>query len=144
VIPAPLRALMAIRLEMKMGKSVSSSIRSVVSLGENFFLKALRTWFARVEAGQNSDKVLNSIPELNKTAARRCLVLALERGLKGAPIDQSLSELEEDFFVSAKNSYERHLQVLPMKLLIPLLLFIMPGVMLLLVGPLLFSISKGF
>ena len=72
------------------------------------------------------------------------VIVVLEKGLKGAPIDEYLADLEKEFFQIAENSYDKYLQILPLKMMMPLMLLILPGVMLLLIAPLLFTVGRGF
>ena len=151
-MPAPLELLVATRLEMKRGKSVSASLHAVLTnklspevkqTSHKMFYKNVSSWLARVEAGQNSSDFSVILPELQKSTQRIYLIKVLERGLKGSPIDQSLADLEEEFFLATEIAYDRFLQMLPLRLLIPLMLFVMPSVFLLLLGPLFHLLAKG-
>jgi pilus assembly protein TadC len=142
--PDVLKALQSIRLKMQSGKTVSRSIDLAVIEGKNPFAQALRVWKARIDLGQEALEIVRAIPDLKKTAGRRALMIVLEKGLKGAPIDEYLAELEKEFYRLAEYSYDKHLQTLPLKMMVPLMLLILPGVMLLLIGPLLFSVGRGF
>jgi tight adherence protein C len=144
ITPPALKVLQDIRLQMQAGKSLQFSIQWAASLSKDPFRRAILTWIARLESGQGSAFILMVLPELNSTAARRALIIILEKGLKGAPIDAYLAELEDEMFQIAEQTYEKHLQILPLKLMAPLIFFIMPSVLLLLLGPLLFTINRGF
>jgi hypothetical protein len=129
---------------MQAGRSLSFSIDWAANQGKDPFRKALLTWKVRIESGQDSLTILKVLPELHSSGARRAFLSVIEKGLRGAPIDGYLSELEEEMFQIAEQSFERHLQVLPLKLMAPLIFMILPSVLLLLLGPLLFTISRGF
>jgi pilus assembly protein TadC len=142
--PDVLKALQSIRLNMQSGKTVSRSIELAVANAKDPFSRALRVWKARMDLGQDPVAIINSVPELRKSSGRRAFIIVLEKGLKGAPIDEFLGELEKEFYRLTELSYDKHLQVLPLKMMMPLMLLILPGVMLLLIAPLLFSVGQGF
>lgn len=142
--PSVLKALQGIRLKMQSGKSVSTSIEAAAASADDPFLKALKIWKVRMDLGQDSVVILDGLPELRSTMGRRALMTVLEKGLRGAPIDDYLGELEKEFYLSAENSFDKHLQILPMKMMAPLMLLILPGIMLLLIAPLLFTVGQGF
>jgi hypothetical protein len=142
--PVVLKVLQDIRLQMQSGKSLQYSIDWATALSKDPFRKALLTWKIKIESGQDAIQVVNVLSELKQTNARRAFINVLEKGLKGAPIDGYLAELEEEMFQVAEQTYEKHLQILPLKLMAPLIFLIMPSVMLLLLGPLLFTINRGF
>ncbi len=142
--PDVLKALQGIRLKMQSGKTVSRSIELAVINAKDPFSRALRVWKARMDLGQDPVTIIDSIPELKKSSGRRAFIVVLEKGLKGAPIDEFLADLEKEFYRLAELSYDKHLQVLPLRMMMPLMLLILPGVMLLLIAPLLFSVMRGF
>ena len=144
VIPSPLEVLLRVRMELQLGRSLTSALKLVLEPRTDSFSKSLKAWQHRIEAGQSHCDVLKSLSELTSTPGRSSLVDLLERGLKGFPIDPLLSELETELFELARDQFERHLQVLPLKLMAPLTLFILPAVFILVIGPLLFTWSQYF
>jgi hypothetical protein len=141
VIPPLLDILLSLRLEMQMGRSVANALDKILSERPDLYSKSLRGWMARILAGQESRSIASLFPGLNETPTRRSFLCLLERGLKGSSIDSHLGELENEFYFTVEQGFEKKLQLLPLKLLMPLTLFILPGVMLLLIGPLLRAIS---
>jgi tight adherence protein C len=142
--PALLKALQEIRLQIQLGRSVSSSVDYCAQNAKDPYLKALNMWRIRAEAGQEQTKIQGLLPILVKTPARRAFLSIILKGLKGAPIDEFLKELEQEFFHLAETTYSKHLQLLPLKLLMPLALFIMPAILILLIGPLLNMLAHNF
>lgn len=136
MIPAPLEVLIQIRVELSMGRSISNSIETILLCRQDGYSRALLAWFKRVQAGQATYKILSLLPELSRTLARKNLITVLERGLLGSPCDEALEQLEKDFFLITEAEYERHLQLLPIKLLFPLVFFVLPAVLTLLLAPL--------
>lgn len=135
-MPAPLEVLVGLRMEMQMGRSVNGALEKTLAKRPDVFSRALYSWLERMNRGQDEAEILNLLPELTKSPQRRAFVTLIKRGLAGSPIDGPLGELENEFYFAADHSFEKQLQLLPLKLLIPLTLFILPGVMLLLLGPL--------
>ena len=154
----PLRAVLEIRLEIENGVSVSQAIRSFSRrASDDIFAKELGLWlFARetgqgldwpareTEARQNKDRLL---PYHQKTAFkspyRKQLVDILARGLRGEPVLENLTELEEELKQATEEDLNRHLQKLPFLSLIPLMLFELPAFLLLLVGPLVLDLLSA-
>jgi hypothetical protein len=144
MIPKPLQVLISLRVEMMTGTGLSPAIKKTCSGDGHLYCRSLLNWLARIEAGQESGTFENSLPELTSTPVRRGFLKALGRGLKGAPVAEALVEIESEFFSAAENAYERQLQLLPMKLLVPLTLFVLPSILTLIAGPLLFNLKGGF
>lgn len=143
-IPIVLKVLQDIRLHMQSGKSVSISLKLAVNEKNDPFSKSLRVWQVRFESGQNQESILETLPDLSSTPLRHTFLWVIAKGLQGAPIDDQLSKLEEEMFALAEQNYEKHLQLLPLKMVFPLMFLILPGVMVLLVAPLLFTLSQNF
>src|SRR4051812_13175882 len=97
-IPAVLEIVIQLRTRMATGQSISSALHQLLSESTDPFRLSLRNWHKRIEAGQEGDKILASLPELSKTQGRRSLILILSRGLGGCPIDETLKEIEQEFF----------------------------------------------
>ena len=138
-LPVPLEILQKIRLQMHMGKSLNSSLENVLAARMDFFSKSLKVWLVKTGAGQKQQEILKTLPELGNSPQRRQLIYTLERGLKGSSIDEILGDLEKEFYFCIEDHFERKLQVLPLKLLIPLMIFILPAVMGIIIAPFLFS-----
>jgi hypothetical protein len=72
-----------------------------------------------------------------KTPQRRALAELLASGLRGQPILPLLEELKIEMERACEIEIKGHLESLPMRMLVPLLLFQFPAFLLLLFGPLL-------
>jgi pilus assembly protein TadC len=131
-----------IRLQMLLGVSLMQSLESVLATRTDEFAFALKVWLKKLSAGQSTESIYKVLPELNATPARRSLVTVLQRGLSGSPIDSYLQELEKEFSVLLEDGFQKRMQLLPLKLLVPLTLFILPAVVLLIVGPLFLSLTS--
>ncbi len=137
-----LEIVFEVRLQMLLGVALFPALEKILDGHIDPFAKNLRIWVKKRIAGQASVKIFAQHPVLVKTAGRRALLMVLERGLiGGSPIDGALQELQSEFMLSMETQFEKRLQILPLKLLIPLTVFILPGVISLIVGPLMFSLT---
>jgi hypothetical protein len=134
--------ILKIRLNLQMGHSLQKAIEVTAQEGGNHFAQSILVFLRRVRAGQKACDILASLPELQSTGFRKALVLALDRGLHGAPIDKNLERLQEEAFLLLDAAHDRRMQLLPFKLLVPLTLLVLPGFMILILGPLLFTLEK--
>lgn len=65
------------------------------------------------------------------------LLELIERGMKGDSIVSPLERLEEDVLRLTKDEIQKEVDLMPLRLMIPALLFFFPGLMCLLIGPIL-------
>ncbi len=123
--------LLHVRHRLECGYSATEAIRGAVGRGRDDFSQNLRRWWLARERGAPL------IPkELFKSSLQRILVEIFERGLRGEPILGRLAEVEEEMRLAMADSVERHIQKLPVIMLLPLAGLVFPSFMLLLVGPL--------
>ena len=139
-IPRVLDILMRLRMELRLGRSLPSAIEEICRESNDLLSRSLRTWLLRTQSGQNQEAILNDLSPFKLNKANQAFIRVLERGINGSPIDDALADLEEEFFVQAQQNYEKQLQLLPLKLLIPLTLFILPGTMCLILGPVIYRL----
>jgi len=66
----------------------------------------------------------------------------IERGMAGQPTLEALQALEAEVEQAAQSEIDAHLAELPFRVLIPLILFQFPAYLLLLLGPMLRSLSQ--
>jgi len=141
--PVLLSILFDLRVQLKLGRSVPHSLEEILKHRSDAFSKSLKMWLMKLQAGSNSNQIIELLPELKKTHARKAFLSILERGIRGSPMDSVLESFEEELFMKMENIFETRIQVLPLKLLVPLMLLVLPGVMGILLGPLLALFSRG-
>ncbi len=130
--------LIQIRQHISSGHSVDSAIKAQLVDPRDPFSTALAKWWnARVRGAQW--RVEEQFPNLYQ----RSFVKTLERGMLGEPILDRLIEIEEEMRLSMVDSIERHLQMLPVLMVLPLTLFIFPAFMLQILGPLLNELMRS-
>jgi hypothetical protein len=132
----PLRCLMVIRTNVENGDSVLMGVRKYLSVVNDDFSLVVARWLFEFEQGMNSP-----LPAM--TTQRRVLLDVLRAGLQGQPIHLRLQQLEEDFIRACNDQISLELDSLPLKLLIPLLLFQFPAYLLLLFGPILNQFTRS-
>ena len=136
----PLILLWEVKRSLEKGQSVGAGIKTYlrrVKVGA--FRTQIETWWSI----QNSPQIFKekSLVEVSLNMSlspkRRYLLEILEVGLKGHGILQTLSSLETELISDCEDEIQHHVANLPLRALVPLMLFIFPSMMLLLVIPLL-------
>ncbi len=130
--------IMEARQALESGESVRLAIRRF-SVRPGQFPKQCGRWLILFEKGGDPQLVLREI----QSAHRRSLLNLFARGLRGEPIAGALKDFELEVVDACKSDLERHVALLPLKLMPPLLLLIVPSLLILLLGPLLDSLSRG-
>lgn len=128
-----------VRRAQEGGESVRVGLRRYAG-GRDLFAQQCGRWLLLFEKGGDPSIVMREI----RSPYRRILFGLLERGLRGEPISAALRDVEADIIQACRLEMDRHLALLPFRLMIPLLLLIFPALMLLLFGPFLDALSKGF
>ena len=131
----PLRCLIQIQSSIANGESVRSSIARYlqsVPVHDPFSIDVRQFLFAW-EQGHDWRAGLREI----KSPHRRALIEVLACGLAGQSISPHLESLRSEITTACDLEIKEHLEMLPLKMLAPLLLFQFPAFLLLLFGPLL-------
>lgn len=138
-----LEIIFELRLQMVLGVALYPAMEKVLEKRRDNYSNQIKIWLRRRSAGQRNEQIFKFCPKIVVSPGRRALIQVLERGLiGGSPIDQSLAELQSEFIMSIESHFEKKLQLLPLKLMIPLTLFILPSVMSLILGPLLITLTQ--
>lgn len=130
--------LLQIRHNVESGVAINEAIRRAAFSRENDFNHRLIHWWTAKQRGATP-----MIQDLFRAPLQRHLVETLDRGLCGEPILTRLNELEEEMRLSMIDTIERHLQKLPVIMLLPLTGLVFPSFMLLLLGPLLGELMRS-
>lgn len=130
--------LLHVKRRLECGCSTAEALRSVVGQGRDEFAGQLRRWWLARERG-----VTLRPRDLFPSPLQRVLVEVFERGLKGEPILARLAEIEEEMSWAMADCVDRHIQRLPILLLLPLAGLVFPSFMLLLIGPLLSELTRS-
>lgn len=134
--------LWEVKRSLEKGQSVRIGIRNYLNRAEVCnFKNQIEFWWARQNNPHffknefsNSNELVTSTSNFN--LRRLYLLETLEMGLKGNSILNTLNSLESELISSCESEIQNHLSQLPLKAMIPLMLFIFPSMMMLLIVPL--------
>ena len=132
------QTLLQIRHSLERGISLHETICHASRGEKNEFTRLLVRWWTAKERG-----AVPIIGDIFSPPLQRFFIETLERGLAGEPILSRLSELEEEMRLAMVDTIERHLQRLPVILLLPLTGLVFPSFMLLILGPLLSQLMRS-
>lgn len=130
-----LKCLIEMQSALQNGETVRSGLKRYLSNAnsKDRFARQTRAFLFAWEQGQDWRAVIRSIKEIH----RRTLLEIAASGLAGQSILPHLESLRSEMVDAAELEIEAHLEMLPLKMLVPLLLFQFPAFLLLLFGPLL-------
>lgn len=120
-----------IKRALEKGQSISVGMKCFLSRPkENLFMDQVERWW---HSQMNPEGTFNK-SQLSLT--RKYLLEILEQGLRGQAILESLKSYEVELILSCEEEIQNHIARLPLILMIPLMGFVFPALMLLLIGPL--------
>lgn len=135
-IAPPLKTVLFLRMKISNGVSVRGALREYLLSESDSFSSELMVWYQAKQA--NPDHQYHS----NKFF-RRQIVQTIERGLRGEPVDKVLEELEREMIEISREDVDVHLDRLPTLMLIPMMLFQLPGFLVILLGPVFASLFRS-
>ena len=121
-----------VKRSLEKGQSVGSGIQIFLNRKSKdlFFIEVKKWWMSQ----NNSTTVYN---KSKLSISKQQLLEILELGLKGQSILSILGSYEIEIIQNCEDEIQKHISMLPLILLIPLMLFIFPAIMILLIAPLL-------
>lgn len=130
-----LKCLIEMQSALQNGETVRAGLRQYLSERDpkDLFAKQVGAFLFAWDQGQDWRAAIRSVRE----AHRRTLLEVAASGLSGQSILPHLESLKAEIVDAAELEIESHLEMLPLKMLVPLLLFQFPAFLLLLFGPLL-------
>lgn len=130
-IAPPLILLWDVRRSLERGHSVSNGIKCYLNRRKTgAFHDQIENWWA----SQNNAQIMYNKSGMNHK--RQFLLETLEAGLKGHGILLTLQSIETELILSCEDEIQRHVTLLPIISLIPMMLLIFPAVMIVLIIPL--------
>jgi hypothetical protein len=131
----PLKCLIQIQSSIANGESVRTAMSRYLGNADvsDAFGHVLRKFLLAWEQGHDWRVVLREV----SSPHRRALIEILACGLAGQAISPHLESLRSEIVSACDLEIKDHLEMLPLKMLAPLLLFQFPAFLLLLFGPLL-------
>ena len=136
----PLELLIAVKGSLECGGSVRAGISKFISTSKSDFTQIVSRWLFAMDQGGKPQEILSAV----KSSHRQAILRVLEQGIKGQSIMPVLVELEKEIDEACKREIEQFIALLPIKLLVPLLLFQFPAYLILLLGPLLKNFLGAF
>lgn len=127
----PLKCLLEIETRLQNGESVRAGLQKYLELDVDSFTEDVRQMYFAYEQGRSASEVIHSVESLYRVA----LLEVLLQGLEGQPILSRLQELKVEIMDACESEIKEVLALLPLKLLVPLLLFQFPAFLLMLFGP---------
>lgn len=136
----PLELLIVVKSSLECGESVRTGVSKYIGSNKSDFAQTVSRWLFAFDQNGKHQEILRSIPSSHRQATLR----VLEQGLMGQSIMPTLVELEKEIDYACKREIEEFIALLPIKLLVPLLLFQFPAYLILLLGPLLKNFLGAF
>lgn len=130
-----LKCLIEMQSALQNGETVRVGLKRYLAnpTPKDRFAKQVRAFLFAWEQGQEWQTTVRYVPEIQ----RRTLLEVAACGLAGQSILPHLESLREELMAASHHEIEAHLEMLPLKMLVPLLLFQFPAFLVLLFGPLL-------
>lgn len=139
VLAPSLRLVQSVRYSMEAGDSVRIGVREYLSQPKDSFSRDVAAWMTLLERGCGTQEFLQKI----QNPIRRQVLILLERGIAGEPILTALVAMDDEIQEQSLLQIESFLAQLPFRMMIPLLFFVFPAFLVLLLGPLLLRILDG-
>ena len=127
-IAPPLKTVLFLRMKLSNGVSVRSALGEYLLSESDSFSMDLMDWYQKKQANPGHQYKSSRF-------FRRQVVHTIERGLRGEPVDRILEELEKEMLEISREDLNAHLDRLPSLMLIPMMVFQLPGFLLILLGP---------
>jgi hypothetical protein len=136
----PLELCVGLRLEIESGKSIFRAVKNVIRNQSNEMCADLGRLLARHERGE-----LGSLGhDVEARLYRKALLQIIMVGLRGEPVLAQLRELEVELMKACQADVDRFAATLPMKTMVPLLLIQFPAFLLVMLGPVVSELVRGF
>lgn len=127
----PLELAITVRASMECGDSVRLGINKYIKKSQSEFAHTVSRWLFIVDQGGSVQPLYESLNSQYRVA----LLRTLESGLKGQAIIHILKEIETELSIAADQELQRFISLLPVKLLVPLVIFQLPSYFIMLLGP---------
>ena len=134
-----LGSILEVEYALKSGRSVRVGIESYVGSTKNDWSTFLKAWLPQFERGEEICEIEGRL----NSSHRRVFLSLVKAGLRGQSVAKELSELKSEALASTEREIEHFIRTLPFKLLVPLLFFMFPAFMMLLMGPILENLMES-
>jgi hypothetical protein len=128
-----LKLCLHVRVSIEGGEALRVSLLRFSDLEGSLLHLKLKQWLAHVDqsGGENCSEIFFSNHHI------QVFLEILSQGLSGHAIYDRIKTVEEELIEICKDEFQKELDKLPYVLMVPLLLFMFPAYLLLLLGPIL-------
>jgi hypothetical protein len=128
-----LKLCLHVRVSLEGGEALRVSLFRFAEMKDSFLYLKFKRWLTHFDqsGGESCAETFFSNHHV------QIFLEILTQGLEGHSIYERVKAMEEEFIEVCKDEFQRELDKLPYVLMIPLLLFMFPAYMLLLLGPIL-------
>lgn len=120
------------------GESPRTTLRRWCQSATPFALQCEK-WMLLYEKGGDADRVFAEVGSKH----RRMVLRLIAKSMEGHSIQSALKDLEGEVIAACREEMDRHVALLPYKLMVPLLTLVLPALLILLFGPLLSLLSQS-
>lgn len=128
-----------IQYSIECGQSVRSGLEQFLKEEKNIFSQKVLLWLNLLDRGLQTDQFIDELT----SQSQKSLLKIIELGLFGESIYTQMIMLVQDIEERCEGEIELFLAQLPVKMMLPLLFFLFPAFLVLLLGPLLQSLVAG-
>lgn len=129
----PLQLAIEMQSSLANGESIRSGIVRFASNSQEDFARVVRRFMIAWDQSQDWRLILKQV----ESPYRRSLLELAAHGLSGQSVQTPLQELQKEIEIACDEEIKLHIDMLPLKMLLPLLLLQFPAFMMVLFGPLL-------
>jgi hypothetical protein len=135
----PLKLVLEVVRAIENGDSVRSGVLEYLKIASSDdYSRLVAIWLSYKEQDKDTQPLMSEV----SSSCRKILLEVLGQGLAGQSILSKLKELEQEIIQRCADELDEYVQLLPFKMLIPLLLFQFPAFLILLIGPLMAEFIK--
>lgn len=128
----PLKLAMCVRWALESGETPFVGVQSFLKTSKDSFANEVSRWQIERQWGGARSKAWG-----NTSPYRQTLLELLEKAMEGKAIYSQLCELEEEILDASRQELNQAVEMLPLKMLVPMMVFQVPAFLFLLFGPLL-------
>ncbi len=134
----PMICLIELQAALSNGESIRTGFCKYISNSKDEFSDISRKFLFAWDNEQNWRRLAQG----ERSVYRRILLEVIASGLSGQSIQNQLKEIQTELERAMELEIKRNVELLPLKMMIPLLLFQFPAFLLLLFGPILNQLLK--
>jgi hypothetical protein len=129
----PLKCLIEMQSALQNGETARAGLLRYSQGSQDEFAQGVRRFLFDWDQGRDWRQAIGNL----KSAHRRSILELAACSLSGQSVQSQLMELRFEIEAACESEIKAHVDLLPIRMLLPLLLFLFPSYLLLLFGPLL-------